>query len=103
MLIILSKSLTVEDYSTVFETAWKTREKGEPAAILHVQDACIIATNDEYCRRLAEGRVKAYALRADCQARGLLEKVGKNVNIIDYREWVKLAMEEHDKIVSWTT
>jgi len=71
-------------------------------AILHVQDACIAATIAEYCERLAEERIDAYVLRADCEARGLLEKVGRDVRIVDYKEWIRLVMKEHDKIISWT-
>jgi len=78
-------------------------EKGENVTILHIQDACIAATLDEHCERLAEARINAYVLKADCQARGLLEKAGRDIKIVDYREWVTLVMKEHDKIVSWTT
>jgi len=52
--------------------------------------------------RLVEARIDAYVFRTDCEARGLLEKVGKDVKIIEYREWVKLVMNTHSKIVTWT-
>lgn len=100
MLIILSKSPSVNCYDSILKIAEKAREK---VAILHIQDACIAATMDEYCERLAEGRINSYVLRADCEARGLLEKVGRDIKAIDYKEWVDLLMKKHDKIVSWTT
>lgn len=103
MLIILSKSPSVNRYDSILKIAEKASEKGENVAILHAQDACIAVSLDDYCERLAEGRIDAYVLREDCQARGLLEKVGRDVKVIDYKEWVKLLMKEHDKIVSWTT
>jgi len=103
MLIILSRSSSVNDYDSILEIAERANEKGEKVAILHIQDACMAATLAEYCERLAEGTINAYVLRADCEARGLLEKVGRNVKIIDYKGWVRLVMNEHDKIVSWTT
>jgi len=103
MLILLSKSPSVNGYESISKIAARASEKGEKVAILHIQDACIATTMDEYCERLAEGRIDAYVLRADCQTRGLLEKVGKDVKMIDYKEWVNLLMKQHDKIVSWTT
>jgi sulfur relay protein TusB/DsrH len=82
--------------------AEKIREKGEKVAILHIQDACIVATMDEHCKRLTEERIDAYVLSGDCEARGLLEKVGRDIKIVDYKGWVRLVMKEHDKIISWT-
>lgn len=102
MLIIFSKSQSVEGYDSILKIAEKISEKGEKVAILHVQDACIAATMDEYCDRLAEERIETYVLRSDCEARGLLEKVGRDVKIVDYKGWVRLVMKEHDKIISWT-
>jgi len=102
MLIILSKSQSVNSYDSTLKIAEKASEKGEKMAILHIQDACIAATIDEYCKRLAEGRIDAYALKSDLEARGLLEKVGRNIKIVDYKGWVRLVMKEHDKIISWS-
>lgn len=102
MLIILSKSPTIGDYNSIIEIAEKAVERGEKVAVLHVQDSCLATTVDEYCEKLAEERIDAYVLRADCEARGLLEKVGRDVKFIDYREWVELVMGTHNKIVSWT-
>ena len=102
MLMILSKPPTVCDYTSILEIAKKAVEKGEKVAVLHVQDSCIATTLDEYCEELAEARIDAYVLRADCEARGLLEKVGREVKIIGYREWVKLVMDKHSTIISWT-
>jgi len=102
MLIIFSKSQSVKGYDSILKIAEKISEKGEKVAILHVQDACIAATMSEYCERLAEERIDAYVLRSDCETRGLLEKVGRDVKIVDYKGWVRLVMQEHDKIISWT-
>jgi len=102
MLIILSKSSWTENYGFILEIARKAVENGEKVAVLHVQDACIAVTVNEYCDKLAENKIDIYALKADCEARGLLEKVRKDVKIIEYREWVKLVMDTHSKIVTWT-
>jgi sulfur relay protein TusB/DsrH len=103
MLIILSKSPWAENYGSILEIARKAAENGEKVAVLHIQDACIAATINEYCEKLAENKIDIYALKADCEARGLVGKVNEKVRIIDYKQWVKLVMIEHKKIVSWTT
>jgi len=102
LLIILTKSPRVCDYNSIIEIVKKGVEKGEKMAVLHAQDSCIATTVNEYCEELAENRIDSYVLRADCEARGLLEKVGREVKIIDYREWVRLVMDKHTTIVSWT-
>jgi sulfur relay protein TusB/DsrH len=103
MLIILSKSPRAENYVSILEIARKTVENGEKVAILYVQDACIAATTNADCDRLAEDKIEIYALKADCEARGLIDKLHQKVKVIDYRQWVKLVMITHDKIVSWTS
>jgi len=75
-------------------------EMGEKVGILHIQDACIALTLPEYIENTANYGLKLYGLRADCEARGL-RKMDKRVAIVDYREWVRLVMDEYDKIVSW--
>jgi len=102
MLIILSKSPWTENYGSLLEIARKAAENGEKVAVLFIQDACLAATKNEYCDKLVKNKIEVYALKADCEARGLLEKVGKDVKIIEYRDWVKLVMGMHSKIVSWT-
>ncbi len=103
MLIILSRSPWAENWGFLLEIARKVVDKGEKVAVLHVQDACIATTANEYCEKLADNKVEVYALMADCEARGLTEKVSRNVKLIDYKQWVKLIMGEHDRIVSWTS
>ena len=103
MLIVLSKSPWAENLAFIFEVAEKVRSKGEKVALMHIQDAALATTSSEYCTRLTDHDLEVYALKADCEARGLLEKVSSKARIIDYRQWVKLMMGEHDKIVSWTS
>jgi len=103
MLIVLTKSPWTREYGSMVEIATKAIESEETVAVLHIQDACIAATLNEYCDKLAENKIDIYALKADCEARGLVEKVSKKAKFIDYRQWVELVMNEHNKIVSWTT
>jgi len=99
LLFILSKSPFKERYETLFEIASKAAER-EKVGILCIQDACIMATLDEYCGKAVESGINLYALKEDCQARGLLRKVQKSVKVVDYEGWVRLVMKEYEKIVS---
>ena len=103
MLIILNRSPWTENWSFILEIAKKVVYKGEKVAVLHVQDACIAATISEYCDKLADNNVEAYALSTDCEARGLTERICEKVRLVDYKQCVKLMMNEHERIVSWTS
>jgi len=103
VLIILTKSPWAQGHVSILEIARKAAKSGERVAVLHVQDACTAATINEYCDKLANNRIDIYALKADCEARGLVGKVSPKVKLIDYRQWTKLVMAEHSKIVSWTS
>jgi sulfur relay protein TusB/DsrH len=103
MIIVLSKSPLAENYGSIIGIAKKAAENGEKVAVLYIQDACIAATVDEYCDKLAESKIDVYALKADCEARGLTQKVCSKVRIIDYKQWVRLVMIKHKNIVSWTS
>lgn len=103
MLIIVSKSPEGQNLDSVLEIAGAIAEKGERVAILHIQDACIAVTMDEYLEKLVEKKIGIYALKADCEARGLVEKTGKAVKLVDFKQWVKLVMNEHKNVVSWTS
>lgn len=101
MLIILSKSPFGGDFDSILKMASEIAKMGEKVGVLHIQDACIALTLPEYLGKIVDHRFELYGLKADCEARGLLEKVEKRVKILDYKGWVKLVMDEYDKIVSW--
>jgi len=103
MLIILTKSPWSENYGSLLEIARRAVENGEKVDVLYIQDACIAATINEYSDKLAENEIEVYALKTDCDARGLTGEVSGRVKLIDFKQWVKLVMTEHKKIVSWTT
>ena len=102
MLIILSKSPFFGDYSSILNVALRAVQKGEKVGILHIHDSCTTLTSGEYSKKLVDAGLNVYALKADCEARGLLKKIKKRVKIVDYRDWAKLVMDEYDRIVSWT-
>jgi len=101
LLIVLGKSPFGSNFDSILKMASEMAETKEKVGILHIQDACIALTLPEYIRKIANQKLKLYGLKADCEARGLLRKIGKQVTIVDYQEWVKLVMNEYDKIVSW--
>jgi len=101
LLIILSKSPFVGSFDSILRMASEMVEMGEKVGILHIQDACIALTLPEYLRKTVNHGLRLYVLKADCEARGLLRKIDEHVTIVDYQGWVKLVMDEYDKIVSW--
>jgi len=102
MLIILSKSLFDCDYGSLVKLASKMVEKGVSVAILHIQDACIAVTLDTYLREFVTSGIEIYVLREDCEVRGLLHKIEDGIRTVDYKGWVDLVMNRHDKVVFWT-
>ena len=53
--------------------------------------------------KLNEGKVEVHALKADCEARGLIDRLLPKIKVVDYRQWVELVMTGNDRIVSWTS
>ncbi len=102
MLIILSESPFVGDYASILDMALRAVQKGEKVGVLHIHGSCTALTSGGYSKKLVGAGLNVYALKADCKARGLLKKIKKRVKIVDYRDWVKLVMDEYDRIVSWT-
>lgn len=102
MLIILGKSPFVGDYDSILGIARRAVEKGEKVGVIHIQDSCTALTLDKYSENLVEAGLNVYALKADCEARGLMNKIKKEVKIVDYRDWVRLVMDNYERIVSWT-
>lgn len=103
MLIILNKSPQSGTFSSILEMAEKVAAGGEKVAFILIQDACIAATVTEYCSKLVDRKMDAYALKTDCEARGLMEKINTVVRLIDCKQWVKLVMDEDKNVISWTS
>jgi sulfur relay protein TusB/DsrH len=100
-LVILRKPFFSNNNTSILDIALKAAKEGEKVGILHIHDSCILLTSDKYYKKLVDAGFNVYALEADCEARGLLEKT-KGVKLVTYREWVQLVMNEYKKIVSWT-
>lgn len=103
MLIVLSKSPSADSYESVLKMAESASSEGEKVAVLHIQDACIAAAMEKHCARLSDAKIRPYALKPDCEARGITGKLGKDVKLIEYREWARLLMKENESVVSWTS
>lgn len=103
MLIILSKSPWSQNNDSILKIASSIARHEKDVAILHIQDACIAATINEYCKELVKNNIAIYALKADCETRGLTSKIHRTAKLIDYKQWVKLVMTEHENIVSYTS
>jgi sulfur relay protein TusB/DsrH len=100
LLVILSKPFSANNDTSILDIILKAAKEGEKVGILHIHDSCIMLTSDQYYKKLVNAGLNVYALKADCEARGLLKKT-KGVKLVTYREWVQLVMNEYKKIVSW--
>lgn len=100
LLVILSKPFSVSTDTSILDIALKAAKEGDKVGILHIHDSCIMLTSSGYYKRLMNAGLNVYALKADCEARGLLKKT-KGVKLVTYREWVQLVMNEYEKIISW--
>jgi tRNA 2-thiouridine synthesizing protein B len=73
---------------------------------LHKDDAIILIESAVYTacesgqNTLGEAQVPVYALKTDIQARGVLDKIHHQIEIIDDAEFVTLCCN-HQKSVSW--
>ena len=68
-------------------------------AIVLIEDGVYAATRG-YAESLATGELPVYALVADIQARGLTERLGGDIQPIDYDEFVDLCTQ-YDVIKNW--
>lgn len=72
-------------------------------AALSPDDALLLLEDGVYCA-LAElklpASVRCYALSADVRARGLADRLGADVEVVDDAGFVRLCCE-HDKVLSW--
>lgn len=98
----MSALIPAKDSVSIFKLAGKLAEKSEEIAFLHIQEACKATTSEEYCDKLVESGIKIYALKADVEARKLPGEIHQGVELIDYKQWVSLLMDKHDRVVSWT-
>jgi sulfur relay protein TusB/DsrH len=103
LLIIITSSSLAEYHRSLFRIIKELTGKGERVAVLHIQDACVAVTMKDYVDGLVESKIDVYSLKADLEARGLVQKASKNVELLDYRQWVDLLMNKHERIISWTS
>ena len=63
------------------------------------ENDCLVMLEDGVYLALSEVNY-GFAIRADVEARGLLKKTPKSVELIDYDEFVRLCVRA-DKICAW--
>lgn len=72
------------------------------SSILFIEDgvyACSSLNNNEY-HQVQDKNIKLYALKADLQARGLIELKNHNFSIVDDQGFVELTINHHSS-QSW--
>jgi sulfur relay protein TusB/DsrH len=99
----MSKFTLGEDQVSIVRLASQLAKKGEEVSFLHIQEACKATTSAGYSSKLLEAGIRVYALKADVEAQKLTKKMQPDVELVDYKQWVSLLMDKHDKIVSWTS
>jgi sulfur relay protein TusB/DsrH len=75
-------------------------QAGEKFMLLLIHEACKSAVDKPFCKEMRRRSVDLYVLGEDL-AEGLLGRVIKGVEVVDYDGWVEL-LEQCDKVFSWT-
>jgi len=69
--------------------------------ILLIQDAVFAGIEkNTWCGAIKMSGVKIYLLEADLAARGLLSKVDKELNVVDFKGFILLT-EQHETQMKW--
>lgn len=68
-------------------------------ALLFLEDGAYHCTEPGQLGDIGQ-QISVYFLKEDMLARGLLEKVDEQANLLSYRKFVDLCTK-HDKVVSW--
>ncbi len=96
---------------TVNKSPFDQRTLSACIAVCQPGDALLLIENGVYgslpaspeaeaLRALCERQVKVYALKADLQARGLIDRVADGITVVEYEEFVTLTVA-HKTIQSW--
>ncbi len=73
------------------------RSAGGAGAIIWGDGAYLLT--EDHMAPLRDAGVTLYALRESVEARGLTDRVGKDVQLVDYHRVVDLVMDEHDVVL----
>jgi sulfur relay protein TusB/DsrH len=66
--------------------------------VLLMQDAVLFTVTGE-AGRFKEAGAKVYALRQSVEARGLVDRVADEVELVDYGRAIDLIMDEYDMVI----
>ena len=90
-------TLNAPPASSVLEACRPLLSEGD--ALLLIEDGVLHATTSPTALQLPPN-IKCYALKEDCQARGLLNRCDESFEIIDSAAFVDLCVH-HDKTIAW--
>lgn len=96
---------------TVNKSPFDQRTLSDCIAVCQPGDALLLIEDGVYgalpaspeitaLRALCERQIKVYALEADLQARGLIDRIADDITVVDYAEFVTLSVA-HNTIQSW--
>jgi len=89
------------DCSSVKELVSGLKGQGIETEILLVQDGVFFADKGNPHSALLKGTgSKIHAIKHHVEERGLLSRLGFDVNLIDYSDAIDIMMEQSDKIIS---
>ena len=69
-------------------------------SVLLIEDGVYAAAAGETSEKLTAAPATLYALKADLEARGLLQRIRESITVVDDSGFVELAVR-HDQVVSW--
>lgn len=72
--------------------------RAQAAGAVMMGDGAYLATGG-HTAPLSEAGVTLFALRDSVEARGLTERVDREVQLIDYHRWVDLIMGDYDMVL----
>ena len=89
------------DCNSVKEIVEGLKGQGMEIEILLVQDGVFFADKGNPHSDLLKGTgLKIHAIKQHIEERGLMNRLGFDVNLIDYTNAIDIMMEQSDKIIS---
>jgi len=89
------------DCSSVKELTSSLKGQGIETEILLVQDGVFFADKGNPHSELLKGTgSKIHAIKHHVEERGLINRLGFDINLIDYTDAIDIMMEKSDKIIS---
>ena len=89
------------DFTSVNEIVSGLKGQGIETEFLLVQDGVFFADKGSPHSAVLKGTgSKIHAIRHHVEERGLMNRLGLDVNLIDYEDAIDIMMEKNDKIIT---